>query len=136
MTPPTSPRANCGQPNRKRRQRHLLRRHVLHVCRPPADRGVTVSLKARQFLLGTAAFGCRQLGNASRPSTTLSRPPSLRISLRSSNSSKRRNRKTARFRSDTCEPKNREAYHVYTKAALARLRSGSTRSAGDRNRPY
>lgn len=108
MTPPTSSRANCGQLNRKRRQRHLLRRHV---CRPPADRGVTVSLKARQFLLGTAAFGWRQLGNASRPSTTLLRPPSPRISLRSSNSSKRRNRKTARFRSDTCEPKNREAYH-------------------------
>src|SRR5438552_5277478 len=133
MTPPTSSRANCGQLNRKRRQRHLLRRHV---CRPPADRGVTVSLKARQFLLGTAAFGWRQLGNASRLSTTLLRPPSPCISLRSSNSSKRRNRKTARFRSDTCEPKNREAYHVYTKAALARLRSGSTRSAGDRNRHY
>src|SRR5437762_14057719 len=127
MTPPTSPRANCGQ------LRHLLRRHV---CRLPADRGVTVSLKARQFLLGTAAFGWWQLGNASRPSTTLLRPPSPRISLRSSNSSKRRNRKTARFRSDTCEPKNREAYHVDTEAALARLRSGSTRSAGDRNRHY
>src|SRR6266516_1749334 len=34
----------------------------------------------------------------------------------------------------TCELKNRVAHHVYTKAALARLRSGSTRSAGDRNR--
>jgi hypothetical protein len=30
--------------------------------------------------------------------------------------------------------KNREAYHVYTKAALARLRSGSGRGTGDRNR--
>jgi hypothetical protein len=96
IMPPTSPRANCGQHNRKRRQRQLLRRHW-----PPADRGVAVSLKTRQFLLGTAAFGCPQLGNASGPSTTLLRPPSPRIWLSSSNSSKRRNRKTARFRSDT-----------------------------------
>ena len=34
----------------------------------------------------------------------------------------------------TCELKNRVAHHVYTKAALARLRSGSIRSAGVRNR--
>src|SRR5207245_11780959 len=118
MTPPTSPRANCGQLNRKRRQRHLLRRHV---CRPPADRGVTVSLKARQFLLGTAAFGCRQLGNASRPSTTLLRPPSPRLSLRSSNSSKRRNRKTARFRSDRCEPKNRGGVSCIYKGGIGSI---------------
>jgi hypothetical protein len=41
------------------------------------------------------------------------------------------------LRSATCvgvSSDNRPACHVHTKAALARLRSGSTCSAGDRNR--
>ena len=105
------------------------------VSAPRRSRGNRLS-QSKAVLAWDSSVWLAAIGNASRPSTTLLRSPSRRISLRSSNSSKRRNRKTARFRSDTCEPKNREAYHVYTKAALARLRSGSTRSAGDRNRHY
>jgi hypothetical protein len=39
----------------------------------------------------------QHLGNASRPSTTPSQRPFLRVSLHSSSNSKRRNRQTARF---------------------------------------
>jgi hypothetical protein len=93
-----------------------------------------------RFRSRQTGLGSQQLGNASRTSTTLSRLPSPRISLRSSSDSIRRNSIDPRaIRSDTCvrmslNSKNREAYHVYTKAALARLRSGSSRGTGDRNR--
>src|SRR5512132_3941007 len=45
-----------------------------------------------------------------------------------------RNAEIGRLHDLTCELKNRVAHHVYTKAALARLRSGSISSAGARNR--
>src|SRR5262249_227646 len=83
--------------------------------------------------IGTAASWSRRAGNASRTSTTPSRVLCLGISLHSSSNSKRRDRVTHDL-GRTCESKDRVAHHVYTKAALARLRFGSIRSAGDRTR--
>jgi hypothetical protein len=88
--------------------------------------GVSTQPIFPQLTSGLEAFGC-SLGTASRSSTTLSRPPYPRISLRFSSNSKRRNRIDRRdLRSDRCEAyivelENRLACHVHTRAALARL---------------
>jgi hypothetical protein len=52
------------------------------------DHDRTRPLGTLQFLFATEAFGCWQSAIASRPSTTLSRIQSPRISLRSSSDSK------------------------------------------------
>jgi len=84
------------------------------------------------------SFWLSAIGQCLRISTTLSRVPSPRISLRSSSNSKRRNSiDPQRCGPDTCvrtslNAKNREAR--FYRSGLARLRSGISRGACDWNR--
>jgi hypothetical protein len=78
--------------------------------------------------------GLSAIGQCLKDQYALLRLLCLGISLHSSSSSKRRDRKTHDLGRTDVNRRTRVAHHVYTKPALARLGSGSTRSADDRNR--
>src|SRR5437016_14164263 len=106
---------------------YWIRRHVVQYCYGThPSQSQSKFNRARDRRVGLLA-----IGQCLKEQSLDSYAPASRCTRRAA-----RNAEIGRLHDlvRTCELKNRVAHHVYTKAALARLRSGSIRSAGARNR--